>query len=105
MPGRPGESDQQQVTAQQLQDWLQRAIPAHTCAFEEGGAGLLVVGRGPLAIRDDVILVTLDQVAVLAGAFLLNIVAPGIHQALQTEIQVPGQTFRAPGRPGETPQS
>lgn len=66
---------------QQAQEWLRRAVPAHTCAFEENGAGVLIVGRGPLAIRDDVILVSYDQLAALAGGFLMNIVAPSMAAA------------------------
>lgn len=91
-PGEPAE-----ITPELIAQWLRQSVPAHTVAFEDGGRGLLVVGRHPLGIGDTVVLVSLDQVAIMAGAFLTNIVAPGIHAALQGEIEIPGQTFRAPG--------
>jgi hypothetical protein len=80
-----------------VQEWLRRAVPASTCIFTEGGEGVLIVGRAPLAIRDDVLLVRYDQVADLAGAFLLNVVSPGIAQAMQLDMQIARR--EAPGRP------
>lgn len=87
MSSHPGESGPQ-ATPEEIAAWLKLAVPASTCIFEESGSGVLVVGRGPLAIRDDVILVRYDQLAQLAGAFLLNVVGPGISAALQLDQQI-----------------
>lgn len=94
---RPGEADEQ-LRPEQVARWLKSAVPAVTVAFEESGAGLLVVGRQPLAIADTVILLRYDQVAQLAGAFLLNVVAPGIAAAMQLDAQITGRPI--PDRPG-----
>lgn len=97
MPGRPGEADEP-LHPEQVQRWLKDAVPAVTVAFDESGAGVLVVGRRPLSIADTVILVRYDQVAQLAGAFLLNVVAPGIAAAMQLDVQVQGRPIpRGPG--------
>jgi hypothetical protein len=94
-PGAPEE-----ITPEIIAGWQRQAVQAHTMAFDETGNGLLVVGRHPLGIGDTVVLVGLDQLAIMAGAFLTNIVAPGIHAALNAPVQIPGQTFRPQGGAG-----